>query len=146
MRDPQLVAGLARGEDGLRRAAGAVGVRAFRVDPEPQRDADRLRAGAEERDGAVDAAAHRYGDAVRIGRRPEDRAERVRERVHGELVAADGGRLQQRQTGERPIEPLGVGTDDAVAVDGEPHQPPLAAARGISDDFDHAVTVDEKPA
>ena len=65
VRDPEPVAGLARRDDRRGRAAGSIGVRPARVDPEAQRDPDRLvagLAGAEERDCAVDPAAHRDGD------------------------------------------------------------------------------------
>ena len=42
MRQAETVARLARGQDGLGRAAGTLGVGAGRVEPEPQRDADRV--------------------------------------------------------------------------------------------------------
>ena len=64
-------------------------------------------------------------------------AERVRERVDRELVAADGGRLEQRQAVERPLQPLGLGADDPVSLDGQPHERPAPVTRGISDDLDH---------
>ena len=95
------MAGRARGGDRLRRAARALGGRAVRVLPEPERDADRVRPGAQERDRAVDAAAHRDGDPSRRGLRDEDLAERGRERLDGERLAADRRRFEQRQTGER---------------------------------------------
>ena len=65
-------------------------------------------AGAQQRDRAVDAAAHRHGDAAGLGSARKTCAERVRERVHGELVTADGRRLEQRQALERPLEPFGL--------------------------------------
>ena len=43
MRKAAGVAGLARGDHGLRGAARALGIGSDRVDPEPQRDADRVR-------------------------------------------------------------------------------------------------------
>ena len=96
----------------------ALGARAGRVEPEAQRDADRVRSGAQERDGAVDAAAHRDRDPARA-RAParEDGRDRVRERVGGERLAGDGGRLEQRQADERALEARSVGLDDPVAVD-----------------------------
>src|SRR5439155_2932114 len=57
VREPEAVARFARGDHGLRRAARALGARPVRVEPEPQRDPDRVRAGTEQRDGAVDPAA-----------------------------------------------------------------------------------------
>ena len=96
MRQAEPVARLARGQDGLGRAAGTLGVGAGRVEPEPQRDANRVLPRPQERDGAVHAAAHRHGHALRRVRRGEDGPERVRERVHGEGLTADRGRLEQR--------------------------------------------------
>ena len=138
VRQPERVAGLARGDHGLGRAAGALGVGPGRVEPEPQRDPDRLRPGPQQRDGAVDAAAHRDRDPARVGLGAEDLRERVRERVGGERLPGDGGGLEQRQAGERPLEPGRVGLDDPVAVDDEPHERELLAPRGISEDLDHA--------
>ena len=105
VRQAELVAGRAGGEHRLGRAARALGVGPLRIEPEPQRDADRLRARAEERDRAVDAAAHRDRDALRVGLGAEHLPERVRERVDRELVAADRGCLEQGQTFERPSSP-----------------------------------------
>ena len=64
VRKPEPVAGRARGDDGLGRAAGPLGVGAGRIEPEPERDPDRVLACAEKRDRAVHAAAHRNGDAL----------------------------------------------------------------------------------
>ena len=138
------MAGGPSGDHSRRRAARALDVAPLRVDPEPQRHSDRLRSGAEQRHRAVDAAAHRDRDPLRVASRPEDRPDRGGERVHGELVAADGGRLEQGQPLERPVEPLGVRRDDPVAVDGEPDEAPLAVPGRISDDFDHRATVAEE--
>ena len=106
VRDPEPVAGPARGDHGLGRAAGALGVGPLRVEPEAQGDADRVLAGAQQRDRAVDAAAHRHGDAAGSRLGAKDLRERVCERVHRELVAADRRRLEQRQARERPLEPF----------------------------------------
>ena len=56
VRKPALVAEIARPAHAARRAAGAVGVGRVRVDPELQRDAERLGRRLGERDGRVDAA------------------------------------------------------------------------------------------
>ena len=138
VREPERVTGLPGRDHGLRRAAGALGVGPLRIEPEPERDSDRLRAGAKERDGAVDAAAHRDGDPFGIGLRAEDLRERVRERVRGERLARHGGGLEQRQPGERAREARRVGVHDPVAVDREPHKGELLPTRRISDDFEHA--------
>ncbi len=100
VRDAEPVTRLARRNHALGRAAGALGVGAVRVEPEPQRHADGVRQRAQEGHRAVDAAAHCHGHAS--GRRlgPEDRPESVRERVHGQRLAADRSRLEERQADE----------------------------------------------
>ena len=75
------------------------------------------------------ATAVRAGDALGA----EDRADRVRERVDRERLAADRRRLEQRQPGERPLEPGRVRLDDAVAVDAQAHGRPVAVARRVSE-------------
>ena len=80
--------------------------------------------------------------ALRLG--AEDRAERVRERVDRERLAADRGRLEQRQAGERPLEPGRVRLDDPVAVDEQANRSPLAVARRVSEGLDHRRTVAAK--
>src|SRR5262249_6920296 len=117
VRNAERVAGRPRGKDRLGRAAGALGVRPLRVAPEPQRHAGRVPGLAQKRDRAVDAAAHRDRDATRLRRGAEDRPDRVRKRVERELVTADGGGLEQRQALERALEPLRVRARDSLAVD-----------------------------
>ena len=95
------MARLAGGDHGVRRAARPLGARAGRVEPEAQRDADRVRGRTQERDGAVDAAAHRDRDAARRRRCREHRRDRVRERVGGERLAGHGRGLEQREADER---------------------------------------------
>ena len=63
-----------------------------------------------------------------FGAAPEHRPDRVRERVDGERLSADGRSLEQRQPDERPVETVGVCLDDPLTVDGEAHEGPLAAA------------------
>ena len=96
VRQPERVAELPRRDDGRRRAARPLGVRPVGIEPEPERDADRVRAGAEKRDRAVDSAAHRDRHAPGRRRGAEDGRDRVRERVDGERLAADGRRPEQR--------------------------------------------------
>ena len=69
VREPERVAGLARGDHRFRGAARPLRVGAGGIEPEPERDADRVRPRAQERDRAVDAAAHRDGDPLRVGLR-----------------------------------------------------------------------------
>ena len=135
VRHAEPVARLACRDHALGRAARALGVGPGRVEPEPQRHADRVRQRAQQRDGAVDAAAHRDGDAS--GRRlgAEDRPERVCERVDGERLAADRRRLEQRQSREVAVEPRRVRLDDPVAVDAQADGGPLAAAARVSEDL-----------
>src|SRR5262249_35828883 len=97
MREPEPVGRLTGRDDRLGRAARALGVRAVRIEPEPERDADRVASGAQQRDRAVDASAHRDGNAARAGLGAEDGTERVREGVDGERLAADRSRLEQRE-------------------------------------------------
>ena len=127
----------ASGEQQARSARGPRG-----VEPEAERDADRVRAGLQERDGAVDAAAHRDGDAVRM-RAPPERpgAMRVGERVGGERLARHGRGLEQREPAQRLGEPVRVGVHDPVAVDAQPHERELLPARRISDELPHAASV-----
>jgi hypothetical protein len=139
VRQPERMARLARGDDGLGRAAGALGVRSDRIEPEPERHADRLRPGAEEGDGAVDAAAHRDRHPPGRRRGAEDGPDRVRERVDGQRLAADRRRLEEREARERAFEPRRVRLDDPLAVDGEPDERELAVPRGVSEELDHAV-------
>jgi hypothetical protein len=139
VRETELVAGPAGGEDGLGGAAGALRVRPLGIEPQAERHADRVRAGPQQCDGAVDAAAHRDRDALRVARRAEDRADRVREPVDGELVAADRRRFQQGQALERALEPIGVGADDAIPLDAETDEAPLGSPGGVSDDLDHGA-------
>ena len=141
VRDAARVARPARREHRARRAARPVGLARVRVDPEPERHADRVRPGPQQRDGAVDAAAHRDGRAVRIGRRGDHRPDRVRERVGRERLAGHGGSLEQRQPDEVALEPGRVGGDDPLPVDAQPDGGPVAVARRIAEELAHAASV-----
>jgi hypothetical protein len=144
VRQPERMAGLARREHRFGGAAGSLCVGSFGVEPEPKRDADGRRAGLQQRDGAVDSAAHGHRDAVGIQLGGEDGAERVRERVGGERLAGDGRRLEQRQSAEVPLEAGRVGVDDAVAAQPQPDERELAVPRGVPDDLDHPVRLAAK--
>ncbi len=136
VRQAERVTGLARCHDGRRRAARALRVGAARVEPEAERDADGVRPGAEQGDGAVHAAAHRHRDASGRGRCVKDRGERVRDGVGRQRLARDGGGLEQAEPGEGPCHPGRLRRDNAVAVDEEPGECPFAAAGGVADDFE----------
>ncbi len=133
VRQPEGVAGAARCDDRVRGAADAVGARAGRVEPQPQGDADGLRPGAQERDCAVDAAAHRDGDPARDRPGLEGRGERVREGVGRQRLPRDRRCLEQRQPGEVAGEAARVGLHDAVAVHDEPDGGVVGTAGGVSD-------------
>ena len=120
MGKPEPMAGLAGGDHRIGRAAGSLGARAGRVEPQAERDADRVRSGAQERDCAVDAAAHRDRDPAWTAGGREDRRNRVCERVGGESLAGDAGGLDQGQAVERPLEARSVGLDDPIPVDEKP--------------------------
>ena len=104
MGDAQRMAGIARGAHGLWRAARPLAVGRHRVDPQPQRHADRSHSRLHrlgERHGRVDPAAHGHDDAARDGRQPdllhgrgEGRVQGV-DREHGARAGA-GGRLDVR--------------------------------------------------
>ena len=74
------MARLARGDHRARRAAGALGIRPVRVEPQAERHADRSRPRLEERHRAVDAAAHRDRNPLRVAASPEPPA-RARSRA-----------------------------------------------------------------
>ena len=128
---------LARAPHGLGRAAGPLGAGRLRVEPEPERDADRMRPGLEECHGAVDAAAHRDCDPLGVRRRAESERDRVGERVGGERLAGDGRGLEQGQAAERLCQPVRVSVDDAIAVYPQSHEREIGAAGGISDELPH---------
>src|SRR5207302_4160316 len=51
----------------------------------------------------------------------------------------------QRQPAEIRIEPVGICVDDALAVEPEPNRGPLAAARRVTEGFDHRSRVRAPP-
>ena len=139
MRHAESMARLARRDHALGRAAGALGIRAGRIEPEAKSHAHRVRQRAEQRDGTVDAAAHRNSHAS--GRRlgAEDRPERVRERVDGERLASDRRCLEKRQSSEVAVESWCVRLDNPIAVDAQPDGRPLAGAARVSEDLLHGA-------
>ena len=136
VRQPEPVARLARGDHGCGRAADALGARPRRVEPQAQRHPDRVRRRPEQRDGAVDAAAHGDRNPAGVGSGREDRADRIRERVRGEDVARHRRGLEEGEPGERALEARSVSVDDPVAVDEQPHEAVLVAAGGIADQLE----------
>ena len=137
----------ARTADGAGAAARTLGV-VVRVGPQLERDRDGLGAGALDQqrgDGAVDTAAHRYRDAVGIRFRSKDLADRVRERVGRERLAADRRRLEQSQPAQVAVEPFCVGVDDPVSLHGEPNKRDVPIARRIPDDLNHRSRLPPAP-
>ncbi len=110
------------------------------IHPEPQRYTDHIRTSSSEHDRAVDAAAHRNRRPRRARRRAEDGADRGRESLDGELVTADGGRLEQRQAAEVLVQPVGVGVHDDVTVHAKPCTGPLTTERRVAEGLDHERT------
>ena len=135
VREPALVTRGPRRCDRGRRAARALGVGRSRVLPEPERHPDRVRPGADERDGTVDPAAHRDGNAPGTRCRRERRAKCGRECLDRERIAVDCGRLDERQSFERTIEPGRIRSDDRVVVDLQPDGGPCIATRRVSEGF-----------
>src|SRR5205823_7580262 len=83
------------------------------------------------------APTHCDRGAPWIVRRTQGRPDRVRECVDGEHLAADGGRLEERQ----PAQVLGnarrLGVDDAAPLHAETYERELVAARRISHQLEH---------
>ena len=63
--------------------------------------------------------------------------DRVRKRVSGKRLPTNRGRLEQRQTDKRPVEPFRLRLDDAIAVERESNEGELGATRGISKKLCH---------
>ena len=137
MRQPPGMARLTRRDHCGRRAASALRIGAFRVEPEPEGHSDRLRPGLEQRHGAVDAAAHRDRHPVRIARGADCRAEGVRERIDRQLLTADRRGLEQRQAAQILRDAGRVRIDDPGAVDPQAHSRPVGAACRIAVELDH---------
>jgi hypothetical protein len=137
------VARLARGDHGVGRAARALGVRAARVEPEPERDADRV--GPARRSATALSTPPLIATATRSGRRgAEGRADRVRERVDGERLAGHGGRLEQREPARAAREP-GASASTIRRRRRQPDERATRRPRGVSDELDHRITVAASP-
>ena len=137
VRNAERVAGLPRGNHSRGRAANPLGARTVRVGPEPERDADRVRASPQQRNRRVDPAAHRHRHADRRRSGSEDGPDRVRKGVHRQRLPADGGRLEQAQPPQVGVEPVRVGIDDPVALDAQPDERPAAVTRRVTCNLGH---------
>ena len=136
VREAEGMASLACPDHGVRGAACALRARAGRVEPETERHPDRVRPRAVEGHGAVDASAHRNGDATGSRRGADDRRKRVRESVRCKRLTRNCCGLEQGQPDERPRHPVRVGLDDPVALDDETRDRVPIAARGVSDQLE----------
>jgi hypothetical protein len=137
VRHAEAVARLARRDHALGRAAGALGVRPLRIEPEAKRHTHRVRQGAQERDRAVHAAAHRHRDPARTRPRAEGRPERVRKRIHDQGLAPDCRRLEEGQAREVALEARRVRLDDPLTVDHQADRRPFAGAARVSEGLVH---------
>jgi len=108
------------------------------IEPEPQGHADSAGPRTEQRDGAVDAAAHRHRHTRRVRASPHRRSERVRERVDRKRLSSHRRRLEQREAAEVLGDAWRIGVNDLVAVDPKANQRPLRTAGGVSDQLLHA--------
>ena len=130
------MARLTRLDHGVRRATGALGVRACRIEPEPEGHAERVLARAVERDRAVDAAAHRHRDPIGARGGAERGRDGVRDRIRRERLARNGGRFEEAQPRERALHAGSVRLDDAVALDEKARDGEAVPARGVTDELD----------
>ena len=93
---------------------------------------------AQQRDRAVDAAAHRDRDARGARSSSKHRTERRRQRLDDELLAVHGRSLEHRQPGEVFREPVRIRIDDAIPAHTKSHGGPVAVAGGVAEELGHA--------
>jgi hypothetical protein len=129
----------ARGKDGIGRAAGTLRVGPVRIEPEPQSDADRIRQRLEQRDCAVDTAAHRNGNAPGHPRGTKNGPDRVSERIDCERLPTNGSSLQQSQANKRTIEPESLRLDNAFAVNLKPNKREFVTTRRVTNELNHEL-------
>ena len=99
VREAERVAGLARGDHRLGRAAGPLRVRPVRVGPEPERDADRV---AARRAGARPRSRRRRSSPPRRGRARARRGRRARARSRARRPRASRRRPPRPRAGSGP--------------------------------------------
>jgi hypothetical protein len=124
-------------ENRIGRATGALRVGPVGIQPEPQRDADGVRQGLEQRNGAVDTAAHSNRDAPGRTLRPKHGSDRIGKRVNGKRLTPDRRSLEQRQPDQRTLKPRSISLDNAITVESKAHEREVSASRGISNQFKH---------
>ena len=141
VRDAEPVAGLPRRDHGGGRATHALAPCGLGIDPEPERHPDGSVPGSQQRDRAVDSAAHRDRCPLRARAGPDRRPDRVGQGIRRERLAPDGCRLEQGQPDEVAVEPGRIGGDDPLPVHLEPNRSPLLATRRVSEKLAHRVSV-----
>jgi hypothetical protein len=129
----------ARSQNGIGGAAGTLGVRPVRIEPEPQSDADRIRQRLQQRDCAVDTAAHRNGNTAGHPRSAKNRPDRVGERIDRKRLPTNGSSLEQSQSNERTIKPGSISLNNAFAVELKPNKREFVTARRITNQFNHEL-------
>ena len=127
----------ASGEQHARSASGPVG-----VEPQPKRHADRVPAGAEQRDCAVDATAHRDGRAPGAAA-PRGRSARSRSRARrppsvSPPTAAASSSVSPASGRSSPGASASTMRSPSTR---SAHRRPVAVARRVSEGLDHARTV-----
>ena len=130
---------LARGDHCLRRAAGALGVGPGRVEPEPERDPDRVRPAR--RSATALSTPPLIATAILCG------SGAARNTCASAFASASAASVSPGTAAasssvspaERPLEPGRVRGDDPVAVDRQPYERELLASSGVSDHLEHAA-------
>ena len=140
------VAGRASSEDSVGRAASTLSVRPLGIKPEPQSDTDCIRQRPEERDCAVDTAAHRNGNATGHPRSAKNRPDCIGERISGERLPTNGSSLEQSQPNERTIEPGSISLNNALAIKDKPHERKIGTTRRITNELNHELRLAAIPA
>jgi hypothetical protein len=129
----------ARSKNGSGRAASPLGVRPVGIEPEPQSDTDRIRQRLEQRDCAVDTAAHRNGNATGHPGSAKNRPDRVGERINSERLPTNRSSLEQSQSNKRTIKPGSINLNNALAIKNEPHESELRTTRRITNELNHKL-------
>jgi hypothetical protein len=133
-------------ENSIGRATGALRVGPVRIKPEPQRDADRVRQGLEQRNGTVDTTTHRDGNPSDRPRSPKHRPDRVGKRINSECRPTHRSSLEQSQPNKRTLEPRSISLDDPFAVELEPNKSEFGTTRRITDELNHKLRLAAIPA
>jgi hypothetical protein len=146
VRDAERVACSAGSKHRIGRAAGTFRVRPVGIEPEPQGDTDRIGQRLEQRDSAVDTAAHRNRNPTDRPRSPKDRPDRVSERVDSKRLPTNGSSLEQSQPNKRTIKPRSISLNNALAVERKPHKSEFGTTSRITNELNHKLRLAAIPA